>query len=301
MILAVPNVAEGRDFGRLGRLVEAVEAGPVELLDWSSDLDHNRSVLTLAGEGPQIAGAVATIASSLSGGAGIGEWEGIHPTVGLLDVAPFVWLGPQTKEEARAAAGLAAERLGEAGIPVFLYGELASSEQRVERAWFRRGGPDELNRRMESGELRPDFGPELPHPVMGATLVTARPPLVAFNVELEGGEPGLAESIAAGLRESGGGPRGLRVIGLELSTGRGQVSMNVGEPSEGALGEIVERITAEAEAGGGVAVEAELVGLVPESALVGYPDTVPIRDFDPELKVIERRLGAKGKGPAGAA
>ncbi|MFM9044796.1 MAG: glutamate formiminotransferase [Solirubrobacterales bacterium] len=301
MILAVPNVAEGRDFGRLGRLVEAVEAGPVELLDWSSDLDHNRSVFTLAGEGPQTANAVATIAAALSGGAGIGEWEGIHPTVGLLDVAPFVWLESETEGEAQAAAMLAAERLGEAGIPVFLYGDLASSPERAERAWFRRGGPDELGRRMESGELPSDFGPDLPHPVMGATLVTARSPLVAFNIELEGGEPGLAERIAAGLRESGGGPRGLRAIGLELSTGRGQVSMNVGEPSEGSLGEIAQLVAERARAGGGVAVEAELIGLAPEAALLDYPDTVPIREFDPDLKVIERRLAQKGEGPTNPA
>ena len=108
----------------------------------------------------------------------------------------------------------------------------------------------------------------------------------------------MAERIAGQIREAGGGPKGLRAIGLELSTGRGQVSMNVGDPSEGALGKIVERIAAEAGAGGGVAVEAELVGLAPETALVGYPDEVPIRDFDPELKVIERRLDGKGKGRA---
>lgn len=301
MILAVPNVAEGRDFGRLGRLVEAVAAGPVELLDWSSDLDHNRSVITLAGEGAQTAGAVAGLAAGLSGGAGIAEWEGIHPTVGLLDVAPFVWLGPETKEEAQAAAGLAAERLSEAGIPVFFYGELASSPENSERAWLRRGGPAELSRRMESGELRPDFGPLRPHPVMGATLVTARPPLVAFNIEVEGGEPGLAEGIAAELRESGGGPRGLRAIGLELSTGRSQVSMNVGDPSEGSLGKIARLVAEQARAGGGVAVEAELIGLAPEAALLDYPDTVPIRDFDPDMKVIERRLDGGGKGTAAPA
>ena len=301
MILAVPNVAEGRDFGRLGRLVQMVGAGPVELLDWSSDLDHNRSVFTLAGEGAETAGAVVSLAAGLSGGAGIGEWNGIHPTVGLLDVAPFVWLDPGTRGEAEAGAELAAKRLGEAGIPVFLYGEIASSPERTERAWFRRGGPDELGRRMESGELRPDFGPDLPHPVMGATLVTARQPLVAFNVELEGGEPGLAAEIAGRLRESGGGPKGLRAIGLELSTGRGQVSMNVGEPSEGSLGEIVQLVAEQAAAGGGVAVEAELIGLIPEAALLNYPDTVPIRDFDPDRKVIERRLAGRGKGTASPA
>ena len=292
MILAVPNVAEGRDFARLGSLVSVIEAGPVRLLDWSSDIDHNRAVFTLAGEGPDTVAAVTSLVGVLTGGSGIGEWSGVHPTVGLLDVAPFVWLEPSAEDEARSAALEAAGRLGEAGIPVFLYGALARDPEGTERSWFRREGLDGIARRLASGELDPDFGPRVPHPVMGATLVTARRPLVAFNVELEGGVPGAAGRIAGSLREAGGGPKGLRAIGLELSTGRSQVSMNVGEPVEGSLAAVVEEIVRLAGPEGAEVVEAELIGLAPEAALSGYPDRVPIRDFDPGHQVIERRLGS---------
>ena len=296
MILAVPNVAEGRDFERIGRLVEVLEYGPVELLDWSSDLDHNRAVFSLSGGGPDLVNSVTQLAGILAGGAGIEEWQGVHPTVGVLDVAPFVWIGPEGREEAEAAAADAGRRLGEAGIPVFLYGAMATSPDRRERSWFRRGGEVALRSRMESGELRPDFGPTAPHPVMGATLVTARPPLVAFNVELEGGDPGAADRIASIIRESGGGAKGLRAIGLELSTGRSQVSMNVEEPGEGSLGEIVRRIRPLAEAEGASVIEAELIGMTPEVALEDFPEEVPIRNFDPDRQVIERRLGHSGGG-----
>ena len=298
MILAVPNVAEGRDFARLGSLVSLLESGQARLLDWSSDIDHNRAVFTLAGEGPDTATAVTSLAGALAGGSGIAEWSGIHPTVGLLDVAPFVWLEPEDEAEARAAAFETAERLGEAGIPVFLYGALARDPGHSERSWFRREGPDGIARRIATGEITPDFRPRTLHPVMGATLVTARQPLVAFNVELEGGADGAAVRIAGSLREAGGGPKGLRAIGLELSNGRSQVSMNVGEPVEGSLAAVVAEVIALAEPEGAEVVEAELIGLAPEAALSGYPDRVPIRDFDPEHQLIERRLA--GDGPHGA-
>lgn len=291
MILAVPNVAEGRDFARLGSLVSMLEVGPASLLDWSSDIDHNRAVFTLAGEGHDTVAAVTSLAGVLAGGSGITEWSGIHPTIGLLDVAPFVWLQPEEEAEARSAALQTAERLGELGIPVFLYGALARDPDHSERSWFRREGPDGIARGLASGELEPDFGPGVPHPVMGATLVTARQPLVAFNIELEDGPPGAAVRIAGSLRESGGGPKGLRAIGLELSTGRSQVSMNVGEPVEGSLAAVVAEVVRLADSEGAEVVEAELIGLAPEAALAGYPDGVPIRGFDPEHQVIERRLG----------
>lgn len=293
MILAVPNVAEGRDFARLASIVSVLEAGSARLLDWSSDLDHNRAVFTLAGEGSDTAAAVTSLSGILAGGSGITEWSGIHPTVGLLDVAPFVWLEPEDEAEARSAALETAARLGEVGIPVFLYGALARDPDHSERSWFRREGPDGIARRLATGELDPDFGPRGLHPVMGATLVTARQPLVAFNIELEGGSPGGATRIAGSLREAGGGPKGLRAIGLELSTGRSQVSMNVGEPVEGSLAAVVAEVIRLARAEGAEVVEAELIGLAPEAALAGYPDRVPIRDFDPEHQVIERRLGGE--------
>lgn len=218
--------------------------------------------------------------------------EGVHPAIGALDVCPIVWVDPGDRDVARATAIAVAGEVGGLGVPVFLYGELAGGPERLERAYFRSGGLSELWVRMEGGELRPDRGPELPHRSAGATLVTARPPLGAFNVELDSGDLDLARAVAAGLRESGGGLRGVRAIGLPLSGGRVQISTNVHDPAETRLGTVVERVRSLAAPLGARPVEAELVGLIPAAALVDYPDDVPIRDFDPALQTIERRLAA---------
>jgi glutamate formiminotransferase len=145
---------------------------------------------------------------------------------------------------------------------------------------------------MEGGELRPDFGPHLPHPRGGATLVTARPPLAAFNVELEGADLDTVRAVAAELREAGGGAPGVRAIGLMLSSGRAQVSTNIHDPLTTPLGAVVEEVRRLAAPLGARPVEAELVGLIPAGALADYPTDVPIRGFDPERHVIERRLAA---------
>jgi glutamate formiminotransferase len=218
--------------------------------------------------------------------------EGAHPAIGALDVCPLVWPAAPLRDPARAAALEIGSRIGSLGVPVVLYGELARGPERVERAYFRNGGLAELWLRMEARELAPDFGPALPHPAAGATLVTARPPLAAFNVELDSGDLDLARAVAAGLRESGGGPAGVRAIGLLLSSGRAQVSTNVQDPLAVPLAEVVERVRGLAAPLGARPMEAELVGLVPEGALRGYPADVPIRDFDPEARSIERRLAA---------
>jgi len=220
------------------------------------------------------------------------SYVGMHPAIGALDVCPLVWLREEDRDAARAEAVAVANQIGGLGVPVFLYGELARGPGRAERAYFRNGGLPELWLRMEGGGLRPDFGPKLPHRTAGVTLVTARPPLAAFNVELDSDDVELARAVAAGLRESGGGLPGVRAIGLSLSSGRTQVSTNVHDPFAVPLGEIVERIRALAKPLGAHPVEAEVVGLVPRAALAGYPSGLPIRDFDPTERTIEARLPA---------
>jgi glutamate formiminotransferase len=219
---------------------------------------------------------------------------GAHPAIGALDVCPVVWLREEDREAARTEAVAAATQIGGIGLPVFLYGELARDPVRVERSYFRNGGLSELWLRMEGGELRPDFGPSVPHPHGGATLVTARPPLAAFNVELENDDLDTARAVAAELREAGGGPQGVRAIGLLLSSGRAQVSTNVHDPLTTTLGQVVEEVRRLAAPLGARPVEAELVGLIPAAAIVDYPADVPIRGFDPARHVIERRLAALG-------
>jgi glutamate formiminotransferase len=290
-LLAVPNVSEGRDAGRIDALERAFSA-EVALLDRHCDPDHNRTVFTLAGEADALNAALIRGAAAAIRSIDMTGHEGVHPAIGALDVSPLVWVEPGDRAQARATAVEVAAGLGELGVPVFLYGELAAGRERVERAYFRNGGLTELWLRMDAGELRPDRGPPRPHRTAGATLVTARPPLGAFNVELDSGDLDLGRSVAAGLRESGGGLDGVRAIGLPLSSGRVQISTNIHDPAAMPLGAVVETVRALAAPLGARPVEAELVGLIPAAALAGYPGDVPIRGFDPELQTIERRLAA---------
>lgn len=288
-LLAVPNLSEGRDQARLATLATAFGRG-VALLDRHIDGDHDRTVFTLAGGAGPLMEALVRGAEEALETIDMASYRGAHPAIGALDVCPLVWLDPADRDAARTEAVAAAEQIGGLGIPVFLYGELAREPGRAERAYFRNGGLTELWLRMQAGELRPDFGPDLPHRRGGATLVTARPPLAAFNVELDSGDVEVARSVAAGLRESGGGLPGVRAIGLLLSSGRTQVSTNIHDPLAVPLASVVERVRELAAPLGARPREAELVGLVPSAALSAYPGDVPIRGFDPELHLIERRL-----------
>jgi glutamate formiminotransferase / 5-formyltetrahydrofolate cyclo-ligase len=290
-LLAVPNVSEGRDAPRIEALRRAFTQG-VELLDAHSDADHDRTVFTLAGAAAPLRDALVAGAEQAIQTIEMTAYDGLHPAIGALDVCPLVWLDPDQREAARSEAVELAAQVGGLGVPVFLYGELASRPGHTERAYFRNGGLAELWLRMEGGGLRPDFGPKLPHRTAGVTLVTARPPLAAFNVELDSDDVELARAVAAGLRESGGGLPGVRAIGLSLARGRTQVSTNVHDPFAVPLVEVVERVRALAEPLGARPVEAEIVGLVPKAALAGFPDDLTIRDFDATVRTIEARLPA---------
>ncbi len=288
-LLAVPNVSEGREAVRIAELREAFEQG-VGLLDSHSDPDHDRSVFTLAGEPDALRDALTMGAEKAIETIDMTAYKGLHPAVGALDVCPVVWLDPATRAAARTAALEVAEQVGGLGVPVFLYGSLASRPEHAERAYFRNGGLAELWLRMEGGELRPDFGPAEPHGTAGVTLVTARPPLAAFNVELDSGDVEVARAVAAGLRESGGGLRGVRAIGLALADGCVQVSTNVHDPFAVPLCDVVEKVRELAAPLGARPLEAEIVGLVPAEALADYPPDVPIRGFDPAWGTIEAAL-----------
>lgn len=285
LLLAVPNVSEGAD----AALIEALGGsfGAARLLDVHADADHNRSVFTLAGEQGQLADGLVHGAAAAVEAIDLRAHAGVHPHVGAIDVIPVVHLDAACRGAAVAEALTAAARIGdELALPVFLYGALATRPEHAERAELRRGGPQELARRMEAGELRPDFGPPRAHPSAGAALVTARPPLVAFNLDLASDDVELAKRIAAGIRESGGGFPGVRAIGLRLEArGCAQVSMNVHDHTAAPLRLLVEAVREHA----GVA-EAELVGLAPRAAFEGFPDDLPLRGFDPERHLIENSL-----------
>jgi glutamate formiminotransferase/glutamate formiminotransferase/formiminotetrahydrofolate cyclodeaminase len=288
-LLAVPNVSEGRDPEAIAGLQSAFSRGAT-LLDSHSDADHDRTVFTLAADAAPLRDALLVGAEQAIETVDMSGYDGLHPAVGALDVCPVVWLDPAARDAARAEAIELAGQIGGLGVPVFFYGGLASRPERAERAYFRNGGLAELWLRMEGGELHPDHGPSSPHRTAGVTLVTARAPLAAFNIELDSGDFDLAGSVAAGLRESGGGLPGVRALGLVLSNGRAQVSTNVHDPLAVPLAEVVERVRALAAPLGARPLHAEVVGLVPAAALAGYPGDVPIRDFDPALQTIEARL-----------
>lgn len=289
MLLAVPNVSEGRDLAAVEALGHEFARGAA-LLDVHSDATHNRSVFTLAGAPGSLGEGLVSGAVAAAAEINMAAHTGAHPAIGALDVCPVVWLEPGDRDDARAEALRVARAIArEARVPVFLYGELASNPARRERAFFRDGGLVELWRRMATGELRADFGPHEPHRRAGATLLTARPPLAAFNLVVEGLDLPGAREVAARLREAGGGPRGVRALAIDLGRGQFQISTNVGDPIAVPLAEVVERVRALAARRRGSVVEAEIVGLVPEAAIAGFPPDLPVPGFDPARGVIERR------------
>jgi glutamate formiminotransferase / 5-formyltetrahydrofolate cyclo-ligase len=288
LLLAVPNVSEGRDQTTLAAIGAAFAADTkVRLLDTHSDPDHHRSVFTLAGPPGALANALLRGARAAVEGIDIGDGRGAHPHVGAIDVVPVVYLDDSARGSACAQALVVADRIGEElNVPVFLYGALAGGRT---RAGLRRGGVAGLVSRMAAGELHPDFGPSHPHPSAGATLVAARPPLVAFNLLLA--PPAMVEDarrIAALIREGGSeGLPGLRAIGLELDGGFAQVSMNIERPFELTLATVVSAVRRHAEV-----ANAELVGLAPRSALQDFPDEVQFVGLNPQKQVIENILAA---------
>jgi glutamate formiminotransferase / 5-formyltetrahydrofolate cyclo-ligase len=308
-LLAVPNVSEGRDRHSIEKIASAFAAdGAARLLDVHADPDHHRAVVSLAGRPGNLAGALVQGAAAAVRHIDIGtggeldlaapgadtddrrdRWAARqHPYVGVLDVVPVVYLEASLRGAACAEALVVAHRIGtEVGVPVLLYGELAGGRTRAE---LRRGGLAGLAERIGRGELLPDFGPPAPRAGAGVTLVAARPPLVAFNLELAP-PAGVqdARRIASLIREGGAeGLPGLRAIGIELRRAEGpvgQVSMNVERPAEVPLAEVVAVVARHARLSC-----AELVGLAPRAALEGFPQELPMPGFDPARHVIENAL-----------
>jgi glutamate formiminotransferase / 5-formyltetrahydrofolate cyclo-ligase len=283
VLLAVPNVSEGRDRDVLAAIGDAFTAGGARVLDLHTDPDHHRAVFTLAAEPGALHGAVRDGARIAIDRIDVSGHAGLHPHVGAIDVAPVVFLSAPDRGAGVAEGLVLADELGQLGVPVFLYGALAGGRTRAE---LRRGGPEGLGGRMTDG-LRPDFGPHTLHPTAGATLVGVRPPLVAFNLELAApADEADARRIAALVRESG--PEGLpslRAIGLSLAArgGVAQVSCNVEDHEALALATLLEAVERHA-----VVTQAELVGLAPQGAFAGWPERVPIRN----RATLEERLSS---------
>jgi glutamate formiminotransferase len=296
---SVPNFSEGRDRATIDAIGTALSAH-ARVLDVHSDADHNRSVYTLVGDEETLVDALLAGIACARERIDLGRHDGAHPRVGAADVVPLVPLRPEAMPRARATALRLAERVGEElALPVFLYGTLAEDRG---PAFFRRGGPAELQRRIDAGELAPDFGPGRLDERAGAVLVGARRPLIAFNVNLLGANVAVAREIAAVVRETGGGFPGVRALGLDLPrAGLAQVSMNVEDWEAAALHEIVARIEAEAAARGASVSGSELVGLMPAGAAVAAAGAMlRIDGFDAshvlELRLLEHAMTGTGHG-----
>jgi glutamate formiminotransferase len=285
---AVPNFSEGRERRTIEAIGRALSAH-ARLLDVHADADHNRSVFTLVGSEGKLSSALLEAVACARERIDLATHEGAHPRIGAADVVPIVPIRRDDMERARATALTLAERIGaELALPVFLYGDLGAGRG---PAFFRRGGPAELERRLAAGEVQPDFGPDRLDPKAGGVIVGARRPLIAFNVNLRGVRVDVAKQVAALVRESGGGFPGVRALGLDLPrAGLVQVSMNVEDYEAAALHDIVARVEREARALGAEPAGSELVGLMPAGAAVAAAGaTLRIEGFDPS-RVLELRL-----------
>ena len=289
---SVPNFSEGCDARTIEALRSALSAH-ADVLDVHSDADHNRSVFTLVGDDTSLVESLLAGIACARERIDLREHEGAHPRIGAADVVPIVALDPRDRERARDCVLRLADRIGnELGLPVFLYGDSAPERG---PAFYRRGGPAELQRRIDTGELHPDYGPARLDERAGGVIVGARRPLIAFNVNLATEDVEIARAIAAVVREKGGGFPGVRALGLFLpKAGRAQVSMNVEDYEAAALHEIVNRVEAEARARGVEVAGAELVGLMPAGAAAAAAGAVlRIEGFNPshvlEVRLLERR------------
>ena len=285
---SVPNFSEGRDRATIDALAGALRSGGARLLDVHTDEDHNRSVFTLVGSGEELVGSLLAGIARAAELIDLRQHEGAHPRIGAADVVPLVPLAAEDETRAREAAARLAERVGsELGLPVFLYGAFGEGRG---PAFFRQGGPEELQRRIDAGELEPEHGPGRLSESAGGVLVGVRPPLIAFNVNLRG-TLGTAREIAVLVRETGGGFPGVRALGLALPrAGLVQVSMNVEDWEATELHRIVAEVERLAAERGAEVLGSELVGLMPAGAAAAAAGAALRIDGFDASRVLELRL-----------
>jgi glutamate formiminotransferase len=293
LIECVPNVSEGRRaevIDACGAVISAVDG--VHMLDRSSDPTHNRSVFTYVGEPEPLERATLALFEVAVAAIDLRSHTGAHPRLGAVDVVPFIPLGRTPMAEAvllaQATAAAVAARFD---LPVYLYEDAATSEARRNLADIRRGEFEGLAAKMARAEWSPDYGPSRPHPTAGATVIGARPPLIAFNVNLATDRLDTAKAIAAAVRQSSGGLPFVKAMGVALAhRGLAQVSMNLTNFEQTPIVRVFEAVRREAERRGTSVLESEIVGLVPEAALPPLPEqSLRLAGFRPS-QVLEQRL-----------
>ena len=298
IIETVPNFSEGRRPEVVQAIVGAVRDAPggARVLNISSDADHNRSVLTLAGEEAQVRASILTLFEAALERIDLRKHSGGHPRLGAVDVVPFVPVQGVTMAEcARLARTIGEEVAGRFRLPVYLYEEAATAEHRRNLAEVRKGEFEGLPAKMKDPLWAPDFGPAEPHPSAGAAVIGAREFLIAFNVNLATPDVQIADRIARAIRHSSGGLRYCKAMGVALSERRiAQVSINMVNFKKTPLHRVVEMIRSEAARYGVNVVGSEVVGLVPNDALLAAADFYLRLEGFRVSQVLENRLAEPG-------
>ena len=293
IIECIPNLSEGRRPEVVEAIAAAIRVVPgVRLLDYSSDASHNRSVFTFAGDAQAVTAAVIAIYEHALPAIDLATHRGEHPRLGAVDVVPFVPIEGVGMEEcvalARAVASEVAERFG---VPVYLYEEASQDPRRRNLEDIRRGEFEGLAAKMVSPGWAPDFGPAAPHPSAGASVIGARMPLIAYNINLDTDRLDVAKKIAAAIRQSSGGFRYVKAAGFALKDrGIVQVSMNLTNYEKTPVFRVFETVKREAARYGVTILESEIVGLIPSAALNAAAEYyLQIAGFKSD-QVLEHRL-----------
>jgi glutamate formiminotransferase len=294
LIECIPNVSEGRRADVVAALAEAaVKAGPgVVLLDRSSDADHNRSVFTFLGEGEALVSAMTGLVGAALAAIDLRTHKGAHPRIGAVDVIPFVPVRGATSADCVALAKTLGKTLADRyGLPVYLYEDAASRPERQNLANIRKGEFEGLAAKMADPDWAPDFGPRTPHVSGGATVVGARAPLIAYNINLGTADLAIADRVAKAIRHLSGGYRYVKAMGVKLDArGQVQVSINMTNFEKTPLHRVFETVRSEAERHGVAVVGSEIVGLVPQAALLAAASHYLRLESDPGSQVLENKL-----------
>ena len=289
----VPNFSEGRDLAKVEKICDCFRGKEgVRLLDYSSDYDHNRSVVTVIGEPEALRDAMVEAIGKAVELIDMTKHEGQHPRMGCVDVVPFIPIKGTTAEDAdriaKETAKLASEKFGQ---PFFLYEKSASAPHRENLAEVRKGQFEGMAEKMKDPMWKPDFGPETIHPTAGVTAIGARMPLIAYNINLDTPNLEIAQNIANCIRHVRGGFRYCKAMGVRLEDRNiAQVSMNLTDFTHTAVYRVFETVKMEAKRYGVNVLGSEIVGLIPQQALVDCAAYyLQIENFD-DKQVLENNL-----------
>ena len=293
IIESVPNFSEGQNERIIKKIISPIKnKRGVKLLDSSADKDHNRLVVTLIGEPDSVQEAVLNASLIAIENIDMNKHTGEHPRMGAVDVVPFTPVRNISMDEViKISENFAKNLATDINLPVFLYEESAKRESRKNLADIRRGEYEGLTDKLANKDWQPDFGPAKPHETAGATAVGARMPLVAFNINLDTDDKSVADDIARKIRNSSGGLRYCKAIGIDLAErGIVQVSMNLTNYKKTSLYQVKEMIKMEAKKYGVNIIGSELIGLLPSQALIESAEYyLQLEDFNKE-QIIENRL-----------